>query len=52
MQTASTPFDWPVILFNVLAFLGALFIGLMVNYLYRWPFVSTFIWSLNDPCWH
>ncbi|MEX2213246.1 MAG: hypothetical protein WD768_03910 [Phycisphaeraceae bacterium] len=47
MQTASTSYDGPVILFGLLAFFGALFVGLMVNYLYRWPFVSTFIWMFN-----
>ena len=47
MQTAATPYDWPVITFYLLAFLSALFISLMLNYLYRWPFVSTYIWTLN-----
>jgi len=46
MQTASHEFDGPVLVFGTAAFTVALFGSLLVNYLYRWPFVSTFVYSL------
>jgi len=35
-----------VLVFGTAAFTVALFGSLLVNYLYRWPFVSTFVYSL------
>lgn len=46
MQTASHEFDGPALVFGIAAFMFALLGSLLVNYLYRWPFVSTFVYSL------
>ena len=43
MQTARDPFDWPAILFGLLAVFIALGVSTLGNYLYRWPFTSTFV---------
>lgn len=46
MQTASHELDGPVLVFGLLAGAIAVFGALLANYLYRWPFVSTFVFSL------
>ncbi len=46
MQTASHEFDGPALVFGIAAFKLALLGSLLVNYLYRRPFVSTFVCSL------
>jgi ABC-type transport system involved in multi-copper enzyme maturation permease subunit len=46
MQTASHHYDGPVIVFSGVAYTVSIVGSLLVNYLYRRPFVSTFVWSL------
>ncbi len=46
MQTASHEADGPVLVFGIVGFLIAIIGSMLVNYLYRWPFVSTFVFSL------
>ena len=47
MQTASDPFDEPVLTFGCLAGLLALVGSTLANYFYRWVFTSTFAGSLT-----
>jgi ABC-type transport system involved in multi-copper enzyme maturation permease subunit len=44
LQTAAQEIDWPVMVFGLAAFFLAVFGSLLLNYLYRWPWVSTFIY--------
>ena len=46
MQTASHEHDGPVLVFGISALVISLFGSMLANYLYRWPFVSTFVTSL------
>ncbi len=46
MMTASDQFDMPVIVLGVGAFVLAVGVATMGNYLYRWVFGSTLVWSL------
>lgn len=46
MQTASDKFDMPVIVFSLLAGLGALGFATLANYFYHWVFTSTFMQTL------
>jgi len=45
MQTASDPFDGPVIVFGLLAGLTALLVATLGNYFYQWVFTSSFVTS-------
>jgi hypothetical protein len=45
-KTASHEYDMPVLVFGIAGFLIALLGSMLSNYLYRWPFVSTFVFSL------
>ena len=54
MQTASDPIDWPVVLFALAAFLLAVLVAALGNYLYHWVFTSTFVFGyvlLNTAAW-
>lgn len=43
MQTASDPFDTPVLTFGIVGLLIALVVSIVGNYLYQWIFSSTFV---------
>jgi hypothetical protein len=45
-QTASDHVDWPVVVFGMLAVLGSLALAAWGNYMYSWPFTSTFCLAL------
>jgi|GEM_PF-215258 len=45
MPAASDPYDWPVIVLGVLAFVTALLIALAGNFFFAWPFPSAWITS-------
>jgi ABC-2 type transport system permease protein len=47
MQTTAIGFDGPVIVFGLLAFLGALLLAAFGNYLYQWVFTSSFVFSVT-----
>jgi ABC-2 type transport system permease protein len=46
LQTAAQHSDGPVLVFGIVSFAVALFGSMLANYLYRFPFVSTFVYSL------
>lgn len=46
LQTASDSFDMPAILGALLAWGGAMVVGALGNYFYRWVFTSSFVISL------
>lgn len=46
MQTASDPFDQPVLVFGLMAALIALLVAAIGNYFYHWVFTSTLVLSL------
>lgn len=45
-QTASDHVDWPVVIFGLLALVGSLTLAAWGNYMYAWPFTSTFCLAL------
>ena len=54
LQTASDPIDWPVVLLAAFAFLAAVAVAALGNYLYHWVFTSTFVLgfvALNTVSW-
>ena len=54
LQTASNPIDWPVVLLAASAFLVAVAIAAVGNYLYHWVFTSSFVLGfvvLNTVAW-
>ncbi len=46
LQTAGDAFDMPVVLAAFIAWAGALAVGALGNYFYRWVFTSSFVLSL------
>ncbi len=46
VSSASTPFDWPVIVLGTSALLAALIIAAVGNFMFSTAFISTLVWSL------
>ncbi|MCE5277826.1 MAG: ABC transporter permease [Planctomycetaceae bacterium] len=46
VASASTPFDWPVIVLGLTALACAFIIAAVGNFMFAAPFISTLVWSL------